>query len=298
MSGSITDVAGVRVGHFSDPQSGTGLTVAVFPEGSRGSVDVRGGAPGTRETDLLRPENTVERIDALLFSGGSAFGLDAAAGIMQRMSAEGRGFSLAKAVVPIVPAAVIFDEGAARGHAPTADDAIRAYDSATPSRCERGRIGAGTGATVGKVAGWEKASPGGLGNASREIGDGVTVAAMAVVNALGDIVDSDGSILAGLDARGGSRDAILGGGGNIPSGASTTLVLVVTDAALTKAQALRVAVMAGDGLARSIRPSHTPFDGDAVFVVSAGDFDADVLRVGTAAAWVVEDAIRDAVRTD
>ncbi len=297
-AGSITDVAGVAVGHHTDAERGTGLTVIILPEGSTGSVEVRGGAPGTRETDLLRPENTVNRVDALLFAGGSAFGLDAAAGLMEGLREADRGFRVGDTVVPIVPGAVIFDEGAMLGFAPGPAEARRAFENADTGAFRTGRVGAGTGATVGKVLGHGYASPGGLGTASVVVPGGLRVGAMAVVNALGDIIGENGETLAGIGkgADVGSEDLIMRSEGSGIPGASTTLVAVVTDARLTKAEALRVAVMAGDGLARSIRPSHTPFDGDAVFVLSTGDGVADVLRIGTAAALAVERAIRNSVR--
>ncbi|MFO7941618.1 MAG: P1 family peptidase [Bacillota bacterium] len=295
--GSITDVPGVRVAHHTDETKGTGLTVLLFPEGSRGSVEVRGGAPGTRETDLLRPENTVNELDAILLTGGSAFGLDAAAGVMRWLRERGRGYRVAQAIVPIVPAAVIFDEGAARGNAPEAGDAERALEAMDCDGTEVGRVGAGTGATVGKISGFERASAGGVGIASLSPRGEFTIGALAVVNALGDVIAEDGTVLAGPNPEGSlsSRDLILNSPTNPGEGENTTLVVVATDARLAKADALRVAVMAGDGLARSIRPSHTPFDGDATFVVSTGDKDVDLLTLGTAAAEVTARAIRRSV---
>ncbi len=294
---TITDIAGFGVGHHTDVEAGTGLTVIVAPEGSTGAADVRGGAPGTRETEMLRPENSVDRVDAILLAGGSAFGLDAAAGVMRWLREQGRGFRIGDAIIPIVPGAVIFDEGARRGLAPDQAAGYRAMQALTYSSCPTGRVGAGTGATVGKTMGFDRAQPGGLGSASVSLPGGVTVAALAVVNALGDVVDAGGRVLAGLtgNALEGTENMILGGQAGGAPMANTTLVVVATDAGLSKAEALRVSIMAGDGLARSIRPVHTPMDGDVVFTVSSGRRRADLLSVGTAAAVAVERAVRDSV---
>ncbi|MFP4200755.1 MAG: P1 family peptidase [Clostridia bacterium] len=296
-SGSIVDVPGVKVAHHTNEDEGTGLTVLVFPEGSTGSVEIRGGAPGTRETDLLRPENTVDAIDAILLTGGSAFGLDAAAGVMRWLRERGRGCRVGEAIVPIVPAAVIFDEGAARGNAPGACDAERALETMDCEGAEVGRVGAGTGATVGKILGFERASAAGVGTASLSPRGEFKIGALAVVNALGDVIAEDGSVLAGPTAEGSlsSQQMILNAPQKPRQGENTTLVVVATNARLTKSEALRVAVMAADGLARSISPAHTPFDGDATFVVSTGSETADILTVGTAAAEVVARAIRSCV---
>ena len=276
---TITDVAGLSVGHFTHPQRATGCTVILCPQGAVAGVDVRGGAPGTRETDLLRPENTVDRVHALLLSGGSAFGLDAAGGVMRWLEEHGHGFAVGAVRVPIVPAAVIFDlwhgdtqlrpDGAA-GHA--------ACVAATTLPPAQGSVGAGAGATVGTLFGIERAMAGGVGAASVRVG-GVTVAALVVVNASGDVIDpGSGEPIAGARKSAASRQllhttqALLRG--ELPErlqiGAATTIGVVATDAALDKAQCTKLASMAHDGLARSISPIHTPFDGDTMFALATG----------------------------
>ncbi len=277
---TITDVAGLAVGHFTHPGRATGCTVVLCPQGAVAGVDVRGGSPGTRETDLLRPENTVDRVHAILLAGGSAFGLDAAAGVMRWLEEHGHGFAVGAARVPIVPAAVIFDlwhgdatirPDAAAGHA-----ACVAASSHAPAQ---GSVGAGAGATVGKLFGIERAMAGGVGCASVRVA-GITVAALVVVNATGDVIDPDsGQPVAGARKSAASRQlvhttrAVLRG--DLPErlqpGAATTIGVVATDAALDKAQCSKLASMAHDGLARSLSPIHTPFDGDTMFALATGD---------------------------
>ena len=289
-------IAGVRVGHVT--LAGTGVTVLLFPSGSVGSGEVRGGAPATRETDLLDPARTVARVDALVFAGGSAFGLAAADGVMRYLAERGQGFATAGGPVPIVPAACIFDLVDANSPPPTADDG---YDAAVAAARDEppvtGRVGAGAGATVGKWRGRAAAVPGGLGVATTTV-DGVNVGALAVVNALGDVVAADGTILAGSTAP------VTAPGFPTPEPfeegrANTTLVAVVTDAALDKAACFLLAQSAHDGFARALRPAHTRFDGDIAFAVAtatrpvAQAVNLDRLRL--AAADVVAAAIRDAV---
>lgn len=289
MTGDITDVPGVRVGHWSDHDALTGCTVVLLPAaGAVAGVDVRGAAPGTRETDLLRPENTVERIHALVLAGGSAYGLAAADGVMVALAHAGIGLEVGQARVPIVPAAVVFDLGVGSAvDYPGRDEGFAAYESAG-GPCGSGRLGAGTGATVGKLMGPDRAVPGGLGTASAPLPGGGTVGALAVVNAVGDVIDADGSSLAGVAATGSFVPPPLGG--------NTTLVVVATDVSLTKAQCTRLATVAHDGLARAITPVHTSFDGDTVFAVSTGEVEQDTLTVEITAATVVAEAIRNAVR--
>lgn len=286
----ITDVPGVRVGHWTDEVGLTGCTVALFrPEGAVAGVDVRGAAPGTRETDLLDPTRTVERVHAIVLSGGSAFGLAAADGVMGYLAEQEIGFDAGPARVPIVPAAVIFDLAVGDPKAYPAGDAGRhaCIDAEPGSPCGNGRFGAGTGATVGKLLGPQAAAPGGIGTASRQLPGGGVVGALAVVNAVGDIVDADGSVLAGP----GALDLF-----TPPTpGTNTTLVLVATDVALSKARAARLATVSQDGLAHAIRPVHTSFDGDTVFVVSTGTAVQDALTLEIAAVDVVARAIRNAV---
>lgn len=286
---TVTDVAGLAVGHFTHPQRATGCTVVLCPQGAVAGVDVRGGSPGTRETDLLRPQNTVDRVHALLLSGGSAFGLDAAGGVMRWLEEHGHGFEVGAVRVPIVPAAVIFDlwhgdaqmrPDMAAGHA-----ACAAASTRPPAQ---GSVGAGAGATVGKLFGIERAMAGGIGTASVRVG-GITVAALVVVNPTGDVIDpATGEPIAGARKSATSRQlfhtthALLRGElpARLQSGAATTIGVVATDAALDKAQCTQLASMAHDGLARTISPIHTPFDGDTMFALATG---ASALATGTAA---------------
>lgn len=283
----LTDVAGLRVGHWTDTEAATGCTVVLCPEGTVGSGQVRGGAPGTRETDLLRPGMLVEHVDAVLLSGGSAFGLAAASGVMDWLEERGRGFDTGLGLVPIVPAAVLFDlpvgDGSVR---PGPAEGRAACDAATEDVPE-GSVGAGTGATVGKVAGREHAVKGGVGTAS--LGEeGVTVGALAVVNALGSVVDDDGTVLAGPDP-----DAATPGS---PSFGNTTLAVVATDAGLSRDRAHLLAVAAHDGLARAVRPAHTMWDGDTVFTLATGAVEAPQPLVERLAERVLAEAVRRAVR--
>ena len=299
-AGAVTDVPGLRVGHAHDEAARTGCTVVLCAdEGAVAGVDVRGAAPGTRETDLLAPENLVERVHAILLTGGSVFGLDAACGVVRWLEARGVGFDTGVARVPVVPAAVIFD--LAEGDARVRPDATMGYEAcerAAVRATEEGRVGAGAGATVGKALGITMASAGGIGMASTKLASDVTVGVLVVVNAFGDIVDpSSGRILAGARSpRGGWLDTqqlLESGPPTSPLSVmqNTTLAVVATDAALTKAQARKVAAMAHDGLARAIKPIHTMFDGDTIFALSAGDLQADVTTVGAVAAEAVARAV-------
>ena len=277
-------VAGVRVGHHDS------VTVLLFPAEAIGSGEVRGGAPASRELDLLEPSRTVTRVDAIVFSGGSAFGLAAADGVVRYLVERGQGYVTAGGPVPIVPAACIFDlvESDAR---PTADTGYgaavaAARDDALPT----GRVGAGTAATVGKWRGREGAVPGGLGVASTSV-DGACVAALAVVNAVGDIVDGDGSVIAGSTS---TEDPFPES--PFAEHEDTTLVALVTDARASKLDCYLLAQSAHDGLARAIRPAHTRYDGDLSIAVATGSTDANLDRLRAAAADVVADAIRSAWR--
>jgi L-aminopeptidase/D-esterase-like protein len=285
---TITDVAGLSIGHFTHPQRATGCTVVLCPQGAVAGVDVRGGSPGTRETDLLRPENTVDRVHAVLLAGGSAFGLDAAGGVMRWLEAQGHGFAVGAVRVPIVPAAVIFDlwhgDASVRPDAEAGHAACAAASTSAPAQ---GSVGAGAGATVGKLFGIERAMAGGIGAASVRVG-GVTVAALVVVNATGDVIDpATGVPIAGARKSATSRhllhttQALLRGEmpARLQTGAATTIGIVATDAALDKAQCSKLASMAHDGLARSISPVHTPYDGDTMFALATG---ASAFATGTA----------------
>jgi L-aminopeptidase/D-esterase-like protein len=299
--GALTDVPGLTVGHAHDLRAMTGCTVVMFGEsGAVAGVDVRGGAPGTRETDLLNPENLVERAHAILLTGGSVFGLDAACGVVSYLEERGVGFQTAAGRVPIVPAAVIYDLAVGDSSVrPGSKMGYQACTHANKGAVVEGRVGAGAGATAGKIGGHELASPGGVGTTSLKLTNGVTVGALVVVNSLGDIVDPrTGKILAGArNPRGkgwldSSRAVMeLDSAASRPALENTTLAVVATDAALTKAEARKVAAMAHDGMARAIRPAHTMFDGDTVFAVSTGVVKADVSVIGTAAAEAVAAAI-------
>jgi L-aminopeptidase/D-esterase-like protein len=295
----ITDIAGVRVGHWTDPVGLTGCTVVLLPaEGAVASVDVRGAAPGTRETDLLGPGRTVERVHAILLGGGSAFGLAAADGVMSYLASRGVGVETPETRVPIVPAAVLYDLGVGASDAyPDAAAGRHACVDAEPgSPCGSGRFGAGTGAMVGKLLGPEHAVPGGIGSASLALPGGGVVGAVAAVNAVGDVVAEDGTVLAGASPLGAEQRLLAEGLAARPllSG-NTTLVVVATDVGLSRASAHRLAVVAHDGLARAVHPVHTSIDGDAVFTVSTGDREEDPVVLGTAAVRVVAEAIRRAV---
>lgn len=300
--GSITDIKGVLAGHATDERGRTGCTVVIFKEGAVAGADVRGGAPGTRETDLMRPGNTVEKVHAILLAGGSAFGLDAASGVMRWLEERGVGFDAHVAKVPIVPAAVLFDLGVGDPKArPDAAMGYAACDAASDGELAGGAVGAGTGATVGKLLGAMFAMQGGVGTASMKTYGGATVAAVVAVNALGDVVDyTDNRILAGVRLPTGDfpgAQAILASGKmpDIAGGANTTIGIVATDAALTKVQANRLATIAHDGLAWSIRPVHTALDGDTLFVASYGDMEAEFNSVCAVAVEVVARAINNAV---
>ncbi len=306
MNGTLTDVTGLAVGHWTNTEGGTGCTAILCPPGTVAGVDVRGSAPGTRETDLLNPINMVQTVDAIMLAGGSAYGLAAADGAMRWLEEHGRGFDVGVARVPIVPAAVIFDLPVGRPDVrPDSAAGYAACEAAQTGPVAQGNIGAGTGATIGKVMGFNRSMKSGLGSASREIGGGIVVAALAVVNAFGEVRDPDtGHILAGpRQPNGGFADTVKTMEGflgqtlaSLRAGTNTTLAVVATNAALTKTGATKVAQMTHDGLARVIRPLHTMFDGDTVFALSAGDKQADVSLIGSLAAEVVAEAVLAGVR--
>lgn len=306
MSSSITDVAGVAVGHCTDARRPTGCTVVLVPEGAVAAVDVRGAAPGTRETDLLAPHNVVDRVHAVLLSGGSAFGLDAAGGVMRWLDERGFGLAVGPARVPIVPGAVLFD--LVLGDARIRPDAAAGYaacEAASRAAPAEGNVGAGAGAAVGKIFGFARAMKGGIGSASITV-DGVTVGAIVACNALGDVVDpATGRVLAGARTADGralldSHAALLRGEEPRPmlAGSNTTIGVIATDAVLTKVQAARLATQGHDGLARTIRPVHTLSDGDALFALATGarGRSLGMMTLGAMAAEACAQAVVRAVR--
>jgi L-aminopeptidase/D-esterase-like protein len=302
MSPAITDVAGIQVGHAQDLEALTGVSVVLTPAGAVAGVDVRGAAPGTRETDLLDPTASVQHVHAIALCGGSAMGLAAATGVVAWLQQHGYGFDVGLARVPIVPAAVLFDLGVGRADRfPDAAMGVAACEAASTVTPE-GSIGAGTGASVGKVLGPAWAMKTGVGTWSERLADGTYVGALAVVNAFGDVWQEHGSILAGVrDEQGGFRrtDRLLRDPDRLPTfggtARNTTLAVVATDATLTKADATRMAIMAQDGLARTIRPVHTPFDGDIVFALATAQRpEHSLLILGTVAADVLARAIERA----
>ena len=298
----ITQVPGIRVGHFTLPGGLTGCTVLLADgEGAVGGVAQRGGAPGTRETDLLDPLNLVERVNAVVLSGGSAFGLDAAQGVTKFLEEKNIGFKTTAGVVPIVPAAILFDLGFAGNKVrPTADCGYKAAAAATGQSIAEGNVGAGAGATVGKIGGGRMPMKAGIGSAAITLPNGLIVGAIVAVNAVGDVIDpATGAVVAGArDSNGKLADArrVLRAGSPTTTprpGENTTIGIVATNARLTKAQASRMALMADDGLARALFPSHTLGDGDTVFALATGGWTgtADVSNVGALAADVMAEAI-------
>ena len=294
MPGAITDVAGIRVGHWTDERARTGCTVILAPPGTVGGVDVRGGAPGTIETDLLRPLATSLGPDAVLLTGGSAYGLAAAAGVMGFLEERGVGWRIRDVVVPRVVGAVIFDLLVGdSGVRPGPDAGYAACAAASDLAPAEGAVGAGCGATMGKLYGEPR--PGGVGTASVRVG-AVTVGALFVVNALGDVVEEGGTVI-GADGPPAAARLLAG---EVPTrgipGAHTTIGVVATDAALTKVEVNLLAQAAHDGLARAVRPAHLPMDGDTVFALATGRAGAgEVISLVTAAAAVSAEAIRRAV---
>ncbi len=279
--GCITDVEGIKVGHFTESRRPTGCTVLLVESGAVAGVDVRGGAPGTSETDLLNPVNTVTQVHGIVLAGGSAFGLAAADGVRRYLDEKGFGLAVGAVRVPIVPAAILFDLGVGDARIrPTAESGYKACLAARATPIEQGNAGAGAGATVGKMLGRGRAMKGGLGAASLRLPGGLVVAAMVAVNAVGDVFDAmRGKLLAGARTADGKQLADVAAllrAGSLPGFAPpspaecTTIGIVATKAALTKAEAAKVAQMAHDGLARAIQPVHTPSDGDTIFAVSTG----------------------------
>ncbi|MBN2677185.1 MAG: P1 family peptidase [Anaerolineaceae bacterium] len=311
--GSITDVPGIRVGHAQNDSAGTGCTVILCEKGAVGGVDQRGGAPGTRETDVLNPANLVDVVHAVVLTGGSAFGLNTTGGVMRYLEEKGIGYDTGVAKVPIVPAAVLFD--LAVGDAKIRPDEAMGYQAckaAGSNTVRQGNVGAGTGASVGKLFGMQAAMKAGIGSASIKLPGGVVVSAIFAVNAFGDVVDpQNGRILAGarkINLKASQSTSLsmadtltsmvkpLGKLAlRIAAKSNTVIGVVATNAKLTKAEATRVAMMAQDGLARVIRPAHTMLDGDTVFSLSTGHLRTDLSTVGAYAAMVAEKSILNAI---
>ena len=306
-TGTLTDVSGLKVGHFSSEKRPTGCTVVLAEGGAVAGVDVRGGAPGTRETDLLRPEMSIQQAHAVVLSGGSAYGLATADGVMRYLEEREIGFATSAGVVPIVPAAILYDLGL--GDATIRPDAQAGYEAARQASTDpvpQGNVGAGAGATVGKILGRDRAMKGGLGSASIRLPNGIVVAALVAVNAIGDIVDPEsGALLAGVRTEDG--DSLADGMQHIRAGAllpdtspaeNTTIGLVAANVNWTQAQATKVAQMAHDGLARAIRPTHLPFDGDTIFALGTGGLEVEsrlLGQIGALAADVVAQAVVSAI---
>ena len=315
LKNAITDVHGIEVGHAQDDEALTGCTVILCRKGTVGGVDVRGGAPGTRETDLLNPINLVEKVHAIVLAGGSAFGLDAASGVMRYLEEKKIGFKTGIARVPIVPAAILYDLSTGRADVrPDSAMGYRAAASASSEAPAEGNVGAGTGASVGKMFGATLAMKSGVGTTSMDIGSGLIIGALVAVNAWGDVINpATGEILAGLRSgkvgplrvgrkgqfantltmmKGAVGRGILG----LAKRTNTVIGVIATNAKLSKAQATKVAQMAQDGVARAIRPAHTMLDGDVIFALSTGAVKADVSTVGAFAAEAMVEAILRAVR--
>jgi L-aminopeptidase/D-esterase-like protein len=312
---AITDVPGIEVGQAQDDEALTGCTVILCRKGAVGGVDVRGSAPGTRETDLLNPINLVNKVHAVVLSGGSAFGLDAATGVMKYLYEQNIGYGVGATRVPIVPAAILFDLGIGKStRHPDAEMGYLAASTAQAGPILEGNRGAGTGATVGKIFGMSGAMKSGLGTASIKMSGGVIVGAIVAVNAFGDVLDPvTGQIIAG--ARPTKIGPIKLGGSSkfantvkmmetftgrsilsLATGGNTVIGVVATNAKFSKPQVTKIAQMAHDGLARVIRPAHTMLDGDTIFALATGQKTADVSSVGTLAAESMALAIIRAVK--
>ena len=295
--GSITDVPGILVGSWTDPVGITGCTVVLCPRGTIGSGEVRGGAPGTRETDLLRPGMLVEEVNAVLLTGGSAFGLAAADGVVRFLEERGVGFDAEVAKVPIVPAAVLFDLGVGDARARPGPEGGHAAASAAGPRADQGNVGAGTGATVAKLHGPRRAVKGGLGTASARRGD-LVVGALVAVNAMGEVLDEAGEVLAGALPEPDGPEATADDPDAPPSlpFTNTTIGVVATNARLSKERAHLLALAAHEGLDIAIRPAHTMLDGDTVFSLATGETDAQQSELEEMAVEVMARAIRNGVR--
>ena len=315
LNDTITDIPGISVGHAQDEQAMTGCTVVLCEGGAIGGVDQRGGAPGTRETDAMHPMHLVNEVHAVVLAGGSAFGLDSATGVVRYLEERGVGFDVRVARVPIVPAAILFDLGIGKADKrPDAEMGYQACLNASSDPPAEGNVGAGTGATVGKILGFAGAMKSGIGTASLDIGNGIIVAAIAAVNVFGDVIDPQtGQIIAG--ARVVQKGPLKVGKGpyfadtlhvmksligrsmlGFSARENTAIGIVATNAKLNKEQINKVAQMAQDGLARTVRPAHTMLDGDTIFALATGKRNADVNIIGAFGAEVFAQAVLRAVR--
>ncbi|MCH8311310.1 MAG: P1 family peptidase [Chloroflexi bacterium] len=305
----ITAVPGIKVGHYTDLTNATGCTVVVCEDGAVGGVDVRGSAPGTRETDLLDPTATVSEVHAVLLSGGSTFGLNAAAGVVQYLEEREIGVEFAGTIIPIVPAAILFDLGVVTNKVrPGPEEGYAACEDASDGPVSEGSVGAGTGATVAKLLGRENSIKGGIGSECIDLGDGLMVGAIVAVNAIGGVVDPEtGDLIAGPrdEETGVMQDSMQlitspGFGKETETApANTTIGVVATNASLTKAQANKLASVAHDGLAMAVRPAHLMGDGDTMFALATGTLDDDELnmsRLCAATALCVSRAIVRGIR--
>ena len=311
MNATLTAVAGLEVGHYTDQDNATGCTAVLCRQGAVGGVDVRGGSPGTRETDLLRPMHRVDRVHGIVLSGGSAFGLDAASGAMRYLEEQGIGVRVGPAIVPIVASAILFDLGLITDKVrPGAADGYAAAVAARPDPVSEGSIGAGTGATVGKILGIERSVKAGIGCAALTLPGGATVSALTAVNAVGDVVDyRTGRLIAGArqESEPGFINAVellTRGEPKTPEPAApplsnTTIGVVATDATLTREEANWLARISHDGLALAIRPCHTLRDGDTMFALATGQRNGpeDITALGAAVVEVTAQAILRAVTT-
>ena len=303
---SITQIDGIFAGHATNEAAATGCTVIVCPQGATGAVDVRGGAPATRETDLLRPEETVDVLHAVVLSGGSAYGLAASGGVAEELERRDIGLDVMVCKVPIVSGACLFDLACGDAHVrPDTAMGAQAVSEAFAHAGEplaRGNVGAGAGCTVGKVAGPARSMKAGLGECVVQAGE-LVCGAVAAVNAVGNVVDpKTGDFVAGVLSTDGSRiisveEAFAEAGAAMPLRTNTTISCVVTNAKLTKAQATKVAQMSADAYAHAIRPTHTTNDGDSIFVMATGEVEAAVDTVGMLAVSALEQAIVDAARS-
>ncbi len=299
LNNTITDVPGIEVGHAQNEEALTGCTVVLCRKGAVAGLDVRGGAPGTRETDLLNPVNLVQKVHAILLAGGSAFGLEAAAGVMRYLEEKRIGFKTPHANVPIVPAAILYDLGVGRADIrPDAEMGYQACLHASREAAAEGNVGAGIGASVGKILGMKQAMKSGVGSASIHIGGGVVVGALVVVNALGDVFDPNtGEFLAGVRGKKTTLELMRSRILNILWRDNTVIGVAAVNAKFSKTEMTRVAQMAHDGLARAIRPAHTQFDGDTIFALATGGKRMGTSTVGACAAEAMAMAIVRAVKT-